>query len=123
MGGIFSRTSNATSFLIPSIKKQVENLTREHDKTVRDLLSKNESLIKSIEKLKKEHNEKKNEVKEENKKLSVDIGKLQYEKEKIEVKIKTEEKLNKIKENTKLFNKILEKQIAEGDIINVDLSR
>ena len=40
-----------------------------------------------------------------------------------EIKIKTEEKLNKIKENTKLFNKILEKQIAEGDIINVDLSR
>ena len=89
---------------------KVENLTREHDKTVCDLLSKNESLIKSIEKLNKEHNEMKNEVKqvkEENKKLSVDIGKLQYEKETIEFKIKLKKNLIKSKKTPNFSTRYL----------------
>ena len=110
---------------IKQLEKQVENLTREHDKTVRDLLSKNESLIKSIEKLKKnimKREMKLNKLKRRIRNYLLILVNFNM-REKIEVKIKTEEKLNKIKENTKLFNKILEKQIAEGDIINVDLSR
>ena len=37
---------SALNSKIKQLEKQVENLTREHDKTVCDLLSKNESLIK-----------------------------------------------------------------------------
>ena len=32
-------------------------------------------------------------------------------------------KIKKIKENTKIFNKIIEKQISDGDIIDVDISK
>ena len=76
-------------------------------------------------KLKKEEAVRKKELKqlkEENKKMNSEIGKIQYDKDKIEAENKSKDKLVKMKKNTLLFNKIIEKQIADGDIVNVDIS-
>ena len=43
---------------------------------------------------------------------------------KIDLKLKPNlrQKIEKIKKNTKLFNKIIQKQIDDGEIVNVDIS-
>ena len=47
---------------------------------------------------------------------------MQFEKDKLEANSKAEEKLKKIKKNTPLFNKIIQKQLADGDLVDIDLS-
>ena len=64
--------------------------------------------------MKKTENNRKNEMKkekEENTQLNLEIGKLQYNKDKLEAEVKAEEKLKKIRENTLLFNKIIENKL------------
>ena len=61
-------------------------------------------------------------LKEENGKLTSEIGKLQLDKDRIEAKVKADEKLEKIKRNTQRFNKIIEKQIEDGEIVDIDIS-
>ena len=69
-----------------------------------------------MEKLKKEEAVRKKELKllkEEN----LEIGKNHNDKDTIEAENKSKEKLEKMKKNTLIFNKIIEKQIADGDIV------
>ena len=62
-------------------------------------------------------------MKDDNAKLCLEIGKVQCDKDKVEAKTKAAEKVAKMKKNTQLFNKIIEQQIADGEIVNVDLSK
>ena len=62
-------------------------------------------------------------MEEENGKLNLELGHIQCAKDKLEAKYKSEVKIKKIKENTKIFNKIIEKHISDGDIIDVDISK
>ena len=74
--------------------------------------------------LKKEDNLKKNEVKklvDENKKLNSEIGQLQFDKDKLEATFKANEKREKIKRNTRKFNEIIEKQLDDGEIVDIDI--
>ena len=96
-------------------KKENETLKKEHT-----------DMKKALDFLKKEDSQRKKEckkLKEENVKLNLEIGKLHCDKDNDEAKVKAEEKLKKMKKNTQLFNKILEKQLADGEIKNVDLSK
>ena len=61
--------------------------------------------------------------KEENAKLTQEIGKILYDKDKLNAEAKSEEKLRKIKKNTKLFNGIIQKQIDDGKIRDIDISK
>ena len=98
-----------------NLKKENETLKKEHT-----------DMKKALDVLKKEDSQRKKEckkLKEENVKLNLEIGKLHCDKDNDEAKVKAEEKLKKMKKNTQLFNKILEKQLADGEIKNVDLSK
>ena len=44
-------------------------------------------------------------------------------KEKFEANVKAEEKLRKIKTNTKLYNEIIEKQLVDGEIVDIDITQ
>ena len=49
-------------------------------------------------------------LKEENNKILEKLGQIQWDSDKKEAEIKAKEKIEKIKENTKLFNEIIKKQ-------------
>ena len=49
-------------------------------------------------------------LKEENNKILEKLGQMQWDTDKKEAEIKAKEKIEKIKENTKLFNEIIKKQ-------------
>ena len=103
------------------LEQQIKELKEEKEKAVSD----NEDLKKDLDKMKREDNLKKNEIKklkEENRKLNLEIGKIQFDKDKVEAKVKSNEKLKKIKKNTELFNKIIEKQLNDGEIVDIDIS-
>ena len=90
------------------------------------LLTENDNIKKFYDGLKKEVGLNKKELKllkEENAKMNLEIGTLQYDKDKLEAVYKAENKIKKVKENTKLFNKIIEKQLEDGDIVNIDISK
>ena len=53
----------------------------------------------------------------------MEFGQIQYDKDKSDAELKAEKKLYKIKSNTLILNKIIGKQIADGEIVNVDLSK
>ena len=55
--------------------------------------------------------------------MKVEIVSLRDVKEKIEAESKSGEKLKKIRENSKLFNRIIEEKVASGELINVDISK
>ena len=104
------------------LEKTITLIKQEHENVTSEVAA----MITEMGKMKKEDGLRKNEmkhVKDENVKLISEIGLLQCEKDKLEAKYKAEVKIIKIKENTKIFNKILEKQIMDGDIINVDISK
>ena len=54
-------------------------------------------------------------MKEENYKLNVELANMQNTKETSEVESKAKEKIDKIKENTKLFNKIIKEKVQSGE--------
>ena len=64
-----------------------------------------------------------NTLKEENNKLNLEIGKIQFDKDKFEENVKVEEKLRKIQTNTKLFNEIIDKQLFDGEIVDIDITK
>jgi uncharacterized C2H2 Zn-finger protein len=91
-----------------------------------ELKKENEDLKKVVKDMKKDDSLRKkefNKVKDENAKLCLEIGKVQCDKDKVEAKTKAAEKVTKMKKNTQLFNKIIEQQIADGEIVNVDMSK
>ena len=83
------------------------------------LKKKMEKLVKDDRVIKAELNK----VKQENEKICAEIGRLQFDKDKVEAQVKAKEKLSKIKENTKLFNRIIQNQIDDGSVVNVDISK
>ena len=62
-------------------------------------------------------------MKEENAKLNQELGKIQFDKHTLDAEVKSEEKLRKIKKNTKLFNEIIKKQLDDGKIRDIDISK
>ena len=65
----------------------------------------------------------KQKVQDENMNLNSEIAKIQSDRDVIEAESKSKEKLVKMKQNTKLFNKLIEKQLNDGDIVNVDIKK
>ena len=92
-----------------------------------DLIKKeSDEIKKELNSLRKEDALRKKElkkVKEENVKLNKELAKVQSDKDIFVANTKAEEKVIKMKENTKLFNRIIEKQIEDGEVINVDIKR
>ena len=115
------------------MKKKIQKLEIMHEKIVSELNAKLESkqnefdIVKQkLDEVVKEEVKRKAEVtklKSENEKISIEIGQLQYDKDKFEAEVKAKEKLSKIKQNTKLFNELIEKQIDDGSIKNVDITK
>ena len=62
-------------------------------------------------------------MKEENDKLNVELANMQNKKETSEVELKAKEKIDKIKENTKLFNKIIKEKVQSGEYQDIDISK
>ena len=79
-----------------------------------------------MDQLVKENRKRSDEIKklkEENDKITTEIGQLHYNKDKGESERKAKEKVDKIKENTKLFNRIIENDLKDGKIKNVDINK
>ena len=106
-------------------KNTIQKLITDHEKFIVEKHKEFNDLNKAMDILKKENGSIKRElkqVKEENVKLNLEVGKNQYEKDRLAAKNKSKEKIEKIKNNTKLFNDMIQKQIDDGEIVNVDIS-
>merc|ERR1712030_309418 len=111
----------------------IDNQRKIHENYVNELTAKNDTLENensqmrtTVVRLKKDISNTKGELKElkvENTKINQEIRKLQWNNDKNEELVKSADKTRKIKENLKLFNKIIEKQVKDGDIINVDIAK
>ena len=111
----------------------IDNQRKIHENYVNELTAKNYTLENensqlrtTVVRLKKDISNTKGELKElkvENTKINQEIGKLQWNNDKNEALVKSADKTRKIKENLPLFNKIIEKQVKDGDIINVDIAK
>ena len=91
---------------IVQLEEALEKVEKEHIETVEELNNKKGEL----KKLKKDiatERQKIKKVKEENEKLNMELVNIQGILDRIEAKEKTEDKLKKIKDNTKLFNRII----------------
>ena len=113
---VAEHTSNeAQESKISELEDKLTELMKDyHDvhKYSDEIEKENKALKTTMERLKKEDSKRKTElkqIKEENKKLSSAIGEMQYEKDKLEAKIKAEDKIKKLKQNTELFNQLIEK--------------
>ena len=115
------------------LENKMQKIMRQHEQIVADLTTKFENKQKEcefvnnkMEKLVKEDGKRKAEIKklkEENQKIAMEIGQLQFDNDKVEAEVKARGKLSKMKENTKLFNRIIEKQLDDGIIKNVDINK
>ena len=87
-----------------------------------ELNDKNEEIRKLKKNITDERKEFK-KIKEENDKLNVELAKMQNTTEISESESKAKEKVNKIKENTKLFNRIIKDKIESGEYKDIDISK
>ena len=123
------KSEEALKAKVIELENRLQNIIREHEQVVDDLTTKFEnkkkeceSMKAKMEKLVKEDGKQKTEIKklkEENQKIAMEIGHLQFNNDKVEAEVKSREKLSKMKENTKLLNRIIEKQLDDGIIKNV----
>ena len=110
---------------VRKLEGTIQKLNSEQEKVTDEKQKQMEDLNNAMTLLKKENGVMKKElkqIKEENAKLNLEIGQIQYDKDKLDAKSKAEEKLKRIKNNTKLFNEIIQKQLDDGEIRNIDLS-
>ena len=112
------------------LEERIKKILSEHEIVVANLTTNFENSRKDmkqkLDKLNKNDIKQKAEIKnlkDENKKIAKDIGQFQYDKDKAEAEAKSKEKISKIKENTKLFNRIIEKHLDDGIIKNVDIEK
>ena len=107
---------------VAQLEKVLEKLENNHANVL------NEYAVMKLEKekLKKEISMERKEfkkVKEENAKLNLEIGKIQNEKDKNDAESMAKMKLKKIKDNTKLFNRIIESKINIGELKDINISK
>ena len=99
------------------LKERIKTLLAEHENKVNNLIKEHEDQMKLYEtnkkRLEKEDLRKSNEInklKEENAEILEKLGLMQWNKDKRDAELKAKEKMEKIKQNTKLFNEIIRKQ-------------
>ena len=120
---------NLSDESVTSLKAKVSQLEKSLEKIENDyakMINENSSMKVAYDKLKKDISAERKEfkkVKEENGKLNLEIGTMQFEKDKMEAKSKSDLKIKKMKENTKLFNKIIENKVATGKLKDIDISK
>ena len=107
---------------INKLQEALANLEKIHAETKEELENKKEEVDKLKKNVAVERQEVR-KVREENVKLNTELANIKGILDRIEAKEKTEEKLKKIEENTKLFNKIIEKKDTSGAYNNDDKSK
>ena len=110
------------------LEEKIKTLKKEHENIVNNLTNKleeKEAQYKTnITRLEKEDLRKRNEIKmlkEENTKILEKLGQLQWNTDKRDAEIKAKEKMEKIKENTKLFNDLIKKQTNEENNMDMEV--